>query len=177
MSGTAVAERALEPVRARLLAEARAEADQITAQARAEADRVVRDARAAAERAIALARAEGEAAAVPLAAAERRQGRARARETVLGAQRAAYEELAERVRAAADELRDEPEYPALLSRLTALATRAAEAAGAVDVSVSVPAQGGVIARAGLTVVDCSLPRLAAQALAALGDQVRELWTA
>ena len=36
--------------------------------------------------------------------------------------------------------------------------------------------GGVVARSGHAVVDCSLPRLASLAVDALGDEVRELWT-
>jgi len=36
-------------------------------------------------------------------------------------------------------------------------------------------EGGVVARSGGIVVDCTLPRLAGVAVDELGDQVRELW--
>lgn len=162
---------ALAPVRAHLLRVAGAEADRIRAAARAEADELIRRARLSAERAVRDGAARGRAEAAPLAAAERGRGRAHARAIVLAAQRAAYDELGRRVRAETDALRADPRYGALLARLTVLAARMAGP----DAAVSVPAAGGVVARSGQVVVDCSLPRLAAAAVAALGDRVRELW--
>jgi vacuolar-type H+-ATPase subunit E/Vma4 len=162
---------ALAPVRAYLVHEAVTEADQIRAAARAEADALLRQARTGAERAEVLAAARGQAEAAPLAAAERGRGRARARSIVLGAQREAYDELCRRIVAEADALRGERGYGLLLTRLTAMAAQAAGPGATVSV---VPA-GGVLARAGQVVVDCSLPRLAGQAVQALGDQVRDLW--
>ena len=92
---------ALAPVRAYLLAGARAEADRILGQARSQADQTLRQARRDAEQAVRQARAEGEAEAAPAAAAERARGRERARSIVLGAQRQAYEDLRAQVLAAA----------------------------------------------------------------------------
>jgi vacuolar-type H+-ATPase subunit E/Vma4 len=162
---------ALAPARGYLVGQAEAEADRMLAAARAEADAIVRQARDDATRAVGQARAQGRADAAPLAAAERSRGRARARAIVLGAQREAYDELSRRIHAEADGLRAEPGYPRLLTGLSALAARTA-GPGA---RISYPPAGGVLARSGQAVVDCSLPRLAAQAVLALGDQARELW--
>jgi cell division septum initiation protein DivIVA len=162
----------LAPVRAHLLRGAREEADRITAEARAHAAAVLGQARHDAEEAGRQARARGRAEAAPLAAAERRRGRERARSIVLGAQRQAHQELRARVLAAAVGLRDEPGYEQLLARLTAMATQAAGPGSRITAD---PA-GGVVARSAQAVVDCSLPRLAALAVDALGDRTGELWT-
>jgi vacuolar-type H+-ATPase subunit H len=169
--GEAKARTALAPVRAHLLREARTEADRLIAAAHAEADELVRQARGGAERAVGLAAAQGRAEAAPLAAAERSRGRARARSIVLRAQREAYDELCRRTSLDVGALRDGPGYGLLLTRLSALA---AQAAGR-DATIAFPPAGGVLARSGQVTVDCSLPRLARQAVHALGDQVRELW--
>ena len=52
----------------------------------------------------------------------------------------------------------------------------AERAAGPGATVTADQAGGVVARSGRAVVDCSLPRLAALAVDALGDQVTELWT-
>jgi vacuolar-type H+-ATPase subunit E/Vma4 len=163
---------ALAPVRTHLLRQARAEADRITEEARGTAAAILRQARSAADEAVALAFAQGRADATLAAAAERARGREQARSIVLGAQREAYEELCARVLAAADGIRDEPGYQALLSQLATMATRVA-GPGA---TVTVQPDGGVVARSRDVVVDCTLPRLAGVAVDELGDQVRELWT-
>ncbi len=161
----------LAPVRARLLRGAREEADRIVAEARVQAAAVLRQARHDAEETSRQARARGRAEAALLAAAERRRGRERARSIALGAQRQAHEELRARVLAAAAGLRDEPGYEQLLARLTAMAARAA-GPGA---SITADPAGGVVARSARAMVDCSLPRLAALAVDALGDRTGELW--
>jgi vacuolar-type H+-ATPase subunit H len=171
MPGVPKAVTALVPVRGYLLGDARTEADRILAAARTEADALLRQARGDAEHAIDLARAQGRTEAAPIAVAERCRGRARAHAILLGAQRETYDELCRRIRDEAGRLRDDPGYGLLLERLTALASQAA-GPGA---TISYPPPGGVLARSGQVVVDCSLPRLAAQAVQALGDQVRELW--
>ncbi len=162
---------ALAPVRDQMLGEARNEADRILAAARGEAEALVRQARADAERALGLAGAQGRADAAPAAALARSAGRVRARAILLGTPRAAYDELCHRVRTEAGGLRDDPRYGRLLERLAALAARAAGPGATVTAA---PA-GGVLARSAESVVDCSLPRLAARATEALGDRVRELW--
>lgn len=170
-AGAAKADAALAPVRAYLLRAARAEADQVRAAARAEADELLSRARRDAERAVRDGAARGRAEAAPLAAAERSRGRAVAQSIVLRAQREAYDELRRLIRVQTDGLRADPGYGLLLERLTALAVRAAGP----DATVTASPDGGVLARSGQVVVDCSLPRLAGEAADALGDRVRKLW--
>ena len=169
--GAARAATALAPVRAYLLRAARTEAGQIRAAARAEADQLLSRARQDAERAVRDGAARGRAEAAPLAAAERSRGRAAAQSIVLGAQREAYDEMCRRIGLQADALRADPGYRLMLERLTA---RAARTAGPGATVTALP-DGGVLARSGQVVVDCSLPRLAGEAADALGDRVRELW--
>ncbi|HEY6311080.1 MAG TPA: V-type ATP synthase subunit E family protein [Streptosporangiaceae bacterium] len=165
-------EQALAPVGAHLLNGARTEASRILAEAREQADSILRQARRGAAETVDRARARGEADAAAAAAAERTQGRDQARSVVLDAQREAYQDLRAQVIAAAGELRTEPGYQRLLSRLVTMATRAAGPGAA----ITVQPDGGVVARSPGVVVDCTLPRLAALAVDELGDQVRELWT-
>lgn len=165
-------ETALAPVRAYLLREAEAEAGRILAEARTHADDILEQARSGAAEIVDRARAQGEANAAPAAAAELSRGRDQARSMVLSARREAYQDLRTRVITAAGALRTEPGYQHLLSRLVAMATRAAGDGAA----VTVQPDGGVVARSPGVVVDCTLPRLAALAVDELGDQVRELWT-
>jgi len=163
---------ALAPVRARMLETASTEADRITARARIEAARLVRNAHRGAAEMVARARAQGRADGAPAAAAERSRGREQARSIALGAQREALEKLRGQVLDAVSDLRTEPGYDQLLTRLAAMAARAAGP----DATVTVQPAGGVLARSAGLVVDCTLPRLAGLAVDALGDQVRDLWT-
>jgi vacuolar-type H+-ATPase subunit E/Vma4 len=162
----------LSPVREHMLHSARTEADLILAEAHSQAASILRQARRGAEEAIERARAQGQTETAHAAAAERTRGREQARSIVLGARREAHQELRDRVLAAAIALRREPGYERLLGRLTVMA---AAAAGR-DPAVAVQPAGGVEARSDGVVVDCTLPRLAALAVDALGDRVRELWT-
>jgi vacuolar-type H+-ATPase subunit E/Vma4 len=166
------AQAALAPVRAELLRRAREQAAGMTAGARRQAAEAVDQAHRDAARQLTQARAAGEAQAAPLAAAVRTDGRREARAILLAAQRAAYEELRERVAAEVTSLRDGPDYAPLLARLR---REASQAAGPGAVLTEVPA-GGIVARGPGIVVDCSLPRLADAAVAALGDRVAWLWT-
>ena len=150
---------ALAPVRAAMLERARARADAVIARARAEADAAVEQ-----------ARADGAAQARPAAAAEVSRSRRAARAAVLQRELALREDLAARIATAIRGLRDGPEYPRLRSRLAEAAGRAA-GPGAV---ITEHPDGGVIARAGGVVVDCSLPRLADRVVAALGGRIAEL---
>lgn len=165
-------EEALAPVRAYLLTGAETEAKRILTEARAQADSILEQARRDAAETVSRARARGEADGAQAAAAERSRARDQARSIMLGAQQEAYQELRARARAAADGLRTEPGYQALLSRLVTMATRAAGPGAA----VTVQPEGGAVARSGDVSVDCTLPRLADLAVDGLGDQVRELWT-
>jgi vacuolar-type H+-ATPase subunit E/Vma4 len=169
--GAAKAATALAPARAYLLRAARTEANQIRAAARAEADQLLSRARQDAERAVRDGAARGRAEAAPLAAAERSRGRSAAQSIVLGAQREAYDELRRRICQLTDGLRADPGYGLLLERLTAVAA----AAAGPDATVTASPDGGVLARSGQVMVDCSLPKLAGEAADALGDRVRKLW--
>jgi hypothetical protein len=162
---------ALEPVRAALLASARADADRLRAEAAAEADRVRAAARTRADAILAEARLLGAADGAVLVAAEQARARRRARELVLAAERQAYEELRARARAAARALREDPGYPALRERLSRLALTAA-GEGAL---VSEHPDGGVVAEAPGRRVDCTLDGFAARAVDALGGEVTGLW--
>jgi vacuolar-type H+-ATPase subunit E/Vma4 len=163
---------ALAPVRAYLLTGAETEAKRILTEARAQADSVLEQAQRDAAETVSRARARGEADGAPAAAAERSRARDQSRSIMLGAQQEAYQELRAQARAAADGLRSEPGYQALLSRLVTMATQAAGPGAA----VTVQPEGGAVARSGDVIVDCTLPRLADLAVDGLGDQVRELWT-
>jgi vacuolar-type H+-ATPase subunit E/Vma4 len=162
---------ALEPVRAWLLAAARAEAEHLVAEAAADAERLLEGARTETDAILAEARAQGAAEGSALAAAEQARGRRLARRLVLEAERRAYEELRARSHAAVRALRQDPGYPALRERLTRLA-RAAAGPGA---RVSEHPDGGVVAEAPGIRVDCTLDGLAERAIVALGGEVAELW--
>ncbi len=162
----------LAPVRTHMLRAARAEADRIVEEARSQAAAMVRQARRGAAEAVGHAAAQGRADGALAAAAEQSRGRQEARSIVLSAKRQAYEELCAQVLDAVRGLRDEPGYERLLSRLTAMAVRAAGP----DATVTASPAGGVVARSHRVRVDCTPPRLAGLAMDALGDQVRELWT-
>jgi vacuolar-type H+-ATPase subunit H len=163
---------ALAPVRHAMLRHAHEQAGEIVGQARQRAADAVARARAEAGDRVTKAREEGLAQAAPLAAAVRNQRRRDVRATVLAAQREAYQELCEQVRAAVSALREEPGYDLLLERLR---RSAQHAAGPAATLTDDPA-GGVVARGPGVVVDCSLPRLADAAVEALGAQTDWLWT-
>jgi vacuolar-type H+-ATPase subunit E/Vma4 len=163
---------ALAPARDAMLRQASEQAAEIVRQARRQAQEAIGQARRDAAAQVRSAAEAGRSQAVPLAAAVRNRGRRDARTALLSAQREAYEELCARVRAAVSALRDDPGYGQLAERLRRDAGRAA---GPGAVVTEAPA-GGVVARGPGTVVDCSLPRLADAAVAALGDQLAWLWT-
>jgi len=175
-AGVGLADRAeraaLAPVRTHMLRAARAEADRIVEEARIQAASIVWQARRRADEAVGSAVAQGRADGARAAAAEQSRGHQQARSIVLSAQREAHEELRGQVLAAVSGLRDEPGYDRLLSRLTVVALGAAGP----DATLTVSPAGGVVARSRGVLVDCTLPRLAALVVDALGDQVRELWT-
>ena len=91
---------------------------------------------------------------------------------MLGAQRAAYQDLRAQAIAAVGGLRTEPGYQGLLSRLAAMATRAAGPGAA----VTAQPEGGVLARAPACRGRLHAAQAGGLAVDELGDQVRELWT-
>ncbi len=161
---------ALEPVRAALIRRADERAHDLLARADDAAQTLVAAARRDADAEIARARADGAAQARPVAAAELSRSRRAARSVALSADLRTHDEVAGRIMAAVRGLRDEPGYAELRDRLAAMAVRAA-GPGA---QVTEHPAGGVMARAGGVVVDCSLPRLADRAIAALGARIARL---
>ena len=163
---------ALEPLRAALLARARAGAAAAVAAADADAAATLRAAREEAAAITAEARALGERDAAILGAAERSRANRRARATVLAAQAAVYDELRRRAREAVRQLRNAPDYPVLVARLRAEAL-AALGDGA---TVTELPDGGIVGEVDGRRADLGLVALADQALAALGPEVAALWT-
>ena len=106
---------ALEPLRAALLARARAEANLVREAAEHDASQVLAAARAEAEALLADARGRGAADAAALDAVEEARRRRAARGVVLGAQRAAYDELRRRSCAAVATLLADPARRAYLA--------------------------------------------------------------
>ncbi len=115
---TSTRDAALEPLRAALIARALAEAAEERASADEDGQRALAAAQQQADAVLADARAQGERDAAALLAAERARSHRSARGIVLGAQRAAYDELREQARAA---VRDLLADPARRARLEAIA--------------------------------------------------------
>lgn len=161
----------LAPVRDSLLAQARAEAAAAMDAARREAGERRAAAQAEAEALLREARSEREEAAAAARARSRLRARREARAIVLRARRGAYDELRTAALAAAADLRARADYPLLRERLAA----AARALLGPAAEVTEPEDGGVLARAGDRLVDCSLPVLVERCLADLGPDLEELW--
>jgi len=143
--------RAAEKRRARHLAEARAEADEIVLRRRAASER--------------------------LAAVEERerlaQARAEARGRVLRAQRAVFAEATESARSAAAQLIEDPSYKRLLASLEADARQRLGRFGRVQI---VPAAGGgFLARAGSREIDYSLDAQLQRCLRSMAGELDGLW--
>lgn len=149
---------ALAPVREALLAAAHTDA-QATAQS---AEWRAVDSLAAARR-----------AAAGLVATDQARARRQARAVVLTAQRDLYDELRACSRAAVARLRDDPDYPRMLARLS---DRARAALGSAAV-LGEPEDGGIVATDGVRRVDFSLPTLADRAFDASAVQIRRSWEA
>ncbi|HEX9033123.1 MAG TPA: V-type ATP synthase subunit E family protein [Streptosporangiaceae bacterium] len=158
---------ALEPARTAMLRRAADQAERIVGLAREEAEVLIARARQDAEAEVTQARAEGAAQARPVAAAELSRSRRAARSVALRARLSVRDELAGRIREAVSDLRHEAGYPLLRERLAEMARHAA-GPGAV---VTDHPDGGVVARADVVVVNCSLPRLADQVIEALGPRI------
>ncbi len=161
---------ALAPVRTAMLHDAKAEAESMVAGARRAASAQLERASADAVTAVSRAQAEGQAQAAPLALAELSRGHREARAILLEVELRTRAEVEERIRSAIGGLKDEPGYDQLRAKLADMARLAAGPGAAVAEHPS----GGVVARAPGIVVDCSLPRLAERAIAALSQQIREL---
>jgi vacuolar-type H+-ATPase subunit E/Vma4 len=135
--------------------------DRVTA-ARTDVEQLVAEARSAGER-------DAAGDVQRLVAGARRAARAEA----LAARNEMYEQLRADVLTKVLALRGSAGYRRLLERLSS-ELKAQLGAGA-TLEVDPDPAGGVIARDGTRLVDCSLPVLARRCLAALGPQVEELW--
>ncbi|MFF4585690.1 hypothetical protein [Streptomyces sp. NPDC001388] len=162
---------ALQPVRARLLRAAHADAEALLADAGREAAARLDQARAQARAILDDARRQGEADGVDAARDLLVRARRQARSRTLSARREAYEEMrreaAERVRA----LRRADGYASLRERLE---QRARTLLGP-EAQVTEHADGGVVAQVPGRRVDLSLTALAERALDGMGAEVRSLW--
>jgi len=160
---------ALEPLRAALLSQALADADQDRRAAEADGEAVLRAAQAESDDLLADARAQGLADGGRLLTIERARVRRETRRTLLQAQRAGYDELRRAVREAVEPMRDDA---ALKQRLHRLAV-AELGAGA---TVHDHPGGGVVAqsRDRHRRLDLSLDALADRAVAAL--DLTPLWS-
>lgn len=142
----------LAPVRAALLAEARAEADRVVAAARRDAAATITAARAQAARIRAEAAGNGAADAAQAAAATRVRARRQARAIELRARRQAYDALHERATGAVTALTGDPGYPAIRAGLVA----AARDRLGPDAAIREPPGGGIVAQAPGLRLDLSL---------------------
>ena len=164
---------ALAPVKAALRAQAEADARAMLDQARHRAGEIRAEARARAFGILAASRAEGEEQARAAVAARVVRRRREARDVVLVVQRDLYDRLRRLSRDAARALRDDPDYRAMLRRLT---ERAVSAMGP-DASVHESPDGGVVAVSGSRRLDLSLSVLAEREVGRLGVGAERLWAA
>ncbi|MDL2074900.1 hypothetical protein QNN03_00445 [Streptomyces sp. GXMU-J15] len=163
---------ALEPVRARLLRAAEADAAAMLATADKDAATILRQAEAQAADLLAEARERGaaDAEAVRRAAHVRARRTARARE--LAARRECWEELRRQVIRGVEALRTTEGYPRIEAGLTARAHRLLGPRA----RISPAPGGGVLAEDETRRVDLSLTQCARRALDGAGPEVEELWT-
>jgi hypothetical protein len=159
---------ALAPVRAALLAGARATAEAAIAAADAEACRTIGAARAEAEHLLAEARAKGEADAEVVRLAERARARRTARALTLAANNDAYETL----RRCSREALLRQAQPELTAALTAHARQALGDSA----RVAPHPDGGVIGELAGVRVDCSVDALVDRAMSLHAGQLRGLWS-
>lgn len=160
---------ALAPVRAALLARARAEAGRELAAAHLDADALLATARAETQSILDTAAEEGRADAALSIAAEHEKARRAARALELTAQREIYDELRQRVtaevgRAFTDPVRRDQLVAVIRAELGPRAT-VRDAPG-----------GGMTGQAAGRVVDLGVEAVTGRAVDALGDGVRALWT-
>ncbi|MBE1494018.1 vacuolar-type H+-ATPase subunit E/Vma4 [Amycolatopsis lexingtonensis] len=163
---------ALAPVRAELLRRAETEADTVLAAAEADARRTTEDAEARARDILDHARAQGRADGASQRAAELTRVRRDLRTADLEVRRQAYEHLRDEAVEAVRRLRDAPDYPELLERLT---TRARELLGPDAVVTEHPA-GGIVAETATRRLDLTLATVAVRAFERVAADVERLWT-
>lgn len=160
---------ALEPLRAALIARARADADRLCTDAETAGRELLAGAGEEAEALLAKARAQGETDAAAMFASEMDRARRSARGVVLAAQRAAYNELRQRALTAVRGLLSDP------ARRARLATVLRSQLGDQAVIHEHP-DGGIVAETsdGRS-VDASIEKLVDNAVAEL--DLEQLWAA
>jgi len=163
----------LEPLRAALLAQARAEAKQARAAAATARHKRLADAREIARALIEQGALEGARRAEEEALRRRASARRGARELRLHAQRTLVEELGQEARREALALRTAPRYGELLERLSRLAR--AQLGAQAELTLDPPGRGGLLARAGSASVDYTLAALVDRVLDEIDGRVEELW--
>ncbi len=163
----------LEPLRAALRAETDAEAEGQRAEAEEAGARRLAEARTQANAIVEQARLDGEQAAEREARRRRASASRRARELRLEAERSLVDELRLRAHAAALQLRTDRRYPELLERLSEAAR--SQLGPDAELEVDPPGVGGVVAGAGSTSVDYSLPALVDRAIEELDGKLESLW--
>jgi vacuolar-type H+-ATPase subunit E/Vma4 len=164
----------LEPVRATLLADANAEAERIVREATRSADRLVNQAEHDADAEVVEVERRGEASARALDDQHVARARDEAHSIIMRTQEIFHQQLAEAVRDAALDLRNDPRYPALLDHFADVARNQLGDAAIIERD---PEPGrGIIAVAGTRRVDYTLPALADRALDALSDETAALWS-
>ncbi|MFC8672759.1 hypothetical protein ACFUEN_08810 [Streptomyces griseorubiginosus] len=169
---TAEAEEALAPVRARLLADARAAAEAALVAAAEDADAMSEDAEARAAAILAEAREQGAADAESARRTVRAQARRAARARDLATRRQCWEELRRQVVRGVEDLSRTEAYPSLRARLTLQARRLLGP----DARITEVPGGGVIGETSDRRVDLSLAAFAHHALDRHGAELEELWT-
>lgn len=162
----------LDTVRQALIAEARADAAELTGRARAHADDRVEAARADVAEQVRQARIAAEADAEEQLGVERAAVRRQARRQVLQARRRARDSLVDAVVAALEAKRGTPAYDGFVDRLTEEA--AAQLGSDARVQEEPPA-GGVIATSDRRRVDYTIPTIVERVVDALGPEVEDLW--
>lgn len=162
---------ALLPTREALIQAARETATAVLVAADEAASAQVLAARATIDQRVKIAREEGARDAAAALELRHRQSEGRARQALLGAQRESYEELRRSVEAKAQQIRREPNYPDLISALTA----AARSRLGQEATVAEHPSGGVVADWQGRHLDLSLAAFAERAIAACPAEVGSLW--
>lgn len=165
-------DRALDPVRDRLLQRARSDAEKLIGEARTEAAATILAAEARSRTILDEARARGAALAAADTAQLLTAARHEARALDLAAQRAVYDAVRDGIERGIRALRDSADYPAVRA---ALERRARGALGSAAVVVDGEG-GGLSATARGRRLDLSLPAIAARTVDGLGEEVARLWT-
>lgn len=162
----------LAPLREALLARARQQAEATLAAADADVRTTIDEARADAESLLAQARTIGEQEAAGVLAAQRAQAVRQARAVVLGARRAAFDDLHEQARIAVRTLRDDPDYPEVLATLR---DRLRTELGP-DATIREHDGGGVVGQEGGRTLAFTLDDLADRIVDGFDAEVERLWS-